>query len=50
MHATYYRPEVSKDLPLTMPKYEETKWKSKKEVDKLNETRGSFRFYRGLYQ
>ena len=31
MHATYYRPGgVSKDLPLTMPKYEETKWKSKK--------------------
>ena len=40
MHATYYRPGgVSKDLPLTMPKYEETKWKSKKEVDKLNEAR-----------
>tara|TARA_B100001113_G_C21099398_1_gene618074 strand:- start:625 stop:1878 length:1254 start_codon:yes stop_codon:yes gene_type:complete len=40
MHATYYRPGgVSKDLPLNMPKYEETKWKSKKEVNKLNEAR-----------
>ena len=40
MHATYYRPGgVSKDLPLEMPKYEETKWKSKKEIDQLNESR-----------
>jgi NADH-quinone oxidoreductase subunit D len=40
MHATYYRPGgVSRDLPTTMPKYEETKWKSKKEVMKLNESR-----------
>ena len=40
MHATYYRPGgVAKDLPLHMPKYEESKWKSKKEVTKLNESR-----------
>ena len=44
MHATYYRPGgVAKDLPLNMPKYEESKWKSKKEVTKLNEAReGTF--------
>ena len=40
MHATYYRPGgVAKDLPLEMPKYEESKWKSKKDVNKLNESR-----------
>jgi len=40
MHATYYRPGgVAKDLPLKMPRYEETKWKTKKDVDKLNESR-----------
>ena len=40
MHATYYRPGgVAKDLPLHMPKYEKSKWKSKKEVAKLNEAR-----------
>ena len=40
MHATYYRPGgVARDLPLEMPKYTETKWKSKKEINKLNESR-----------
>ncbi len=40
MHATYYRPGgVSRDLPDTMPKYEYTKWQSKKDIDALNENR-----------
>ena len=40
MHATYYRPGgVNRDLPNTMPKYKESKWHSKKEVDKLNQNR-----------
>jgi NADH-quinone oxidoreductase subunit D len=40
LHATYYRPGgVARDLPDTMPKYQVSKWKSKKEVDKLNEVR-----------
>ena len=28
-----------RDSPLKMPRYEETKWKTKKDVDKLNESR-----------
>lgn len=40
MHATYYRPGgVNRDLPNSMPKYKESKWHSKKEVDKLNQNR-----------
>ena len=40
LHATYYRPGgVARDLPDTMPKYEPSKWHSKKEVDKLNQVR-----------
>jgi len=40
MHATYYRPGgVNRDLPNIMPKYKESKWHSKKEVDKLNQNR-----------
>ena len=40
MHATYYRPGgVYRDLPEFMPKYQQTKWRSKKEVDRLNEIR-----------
>jgi NADH-quinone oxidoreductase subunit D len=40
MHATYYRPGgVNRDLPNVMPKYKESKWHSKKEVDKLNQNR-----------
>ncbi|HID83298.1 MAG TPA: NADH-quinone oxidoreductase subunit D [Chromatiales bacterium] len=40
LHATYYRPGgVYRDLPDTMPKYEVTKWRSKKEIDRLNEVR-----------
>ena len=40
MHATYYRPGgVNRDLPNVMPKYKESKWHSKKEVDKLNKNR-----------
>jgi NADH-quinone oxidoreductase subunit D len=40
MHATYYRPGgVYKDLPESMPKYQASKWRSKKSVMKLNAIR-----------
>ena len=40
MHATYYRPGgVYRDLPNKMPQYEETSWRTLKEVTKLNENR-----------
>jgi len=40
MHATYYRPGgVYRDLPETMPKYQASKWRSQKEVDRLNTIR-----------
>ncbi|MCK5726614.1 MAG: NADH-quinone oxidoreductase subunit D [Thiotrichaceae bacterium] len=40
MHATYYRPGgVYRDLPDTMPQYEESRWKSAGKVKDLNESR-----------
>ncbi len=40
MHATYYRPGgVYRDLPNKMAQYKYTKYKSKKETDKLNAVR-----------
>ena len=40
MHATYYRPGgVYRDLPDSMPKYQPSKWRKQKEVDRLNEAR-----------
>jgi NADH-quinone oxidoreductase subunit D len=40
MHATYYRPGgVYRDLPDAMPKYRESKWRSDKELRRMNETR-----------
>src|SRR5210317_2376441 len=40
MHATYYRPGgVARDLPDAMPQYLESRWRSKKEADALNENR-----------
>ncbi|MCH8307072.1 MAG: NADH-quinone oxidoreductase subunit D [Proteobacteria bacterium] len=40
MHATYYRPGgVYRDLPEVMPKYQASKWRSKKSVAKLNAIR-----------
>ncbi|MEE8539288.1 MAG: NADH-quinone oxidoreductase subunit D [Woeseiaceae bacterium] len=40
MHATYYRPGgVYRDLPESMPKYQASKWRSKKSVAKLNAIR-----------
>ena len=40
MHATYYRPGgVYRDLPESMPKYQESKFRSKKELDQLNASR-----------
>lgn len=40
MHATYYRPGgVYRDLPEQMPLYKESKWRSTKEIAKLNENR-----------
>src|SRR5258706_5958298 len=40
MHATYYRPGgVYRDLPETMPKYQQSQWRSKKDAERLNERR-----------
>ena len=40
MHATYYRPGgVFRDLPEAMPKYFASRWRSQKEVDRLNAIR-----------
>src|ERR687892_790615 len=40
MHATYYRPGgVYRDLPAQMPRYQPSKWRTQKEVDRLNEAR-----------
>lgn len=40
MHATYYRPGgVYRDLPGRMPRYEYSKFRSRREVDQLNEYR-----------
>jgi NADH-quinone oxidoreductase subunit D len=42
MHATYYRPGgVYRDLPAEMPKYQVSRWRPQKEVDRLNEARAS---------
>ena len=40
MHATYYRPGgVYRDLPDIMPKYQESKFRSKRELDRMNSIR-----------
>jgi hypothetical protein len=40
MHATYYRPGgVYRDLPHEMPKYQSSQFRSRKEIDRLNEAR-----------
>jgi len=40
MHATYYRPGgVYRDLPDSMPRYQASRWRSKKDADRLNEAR-----------
>jgi NADH-quinone oxidoreductase subunit D len=40
MHATYYRPGgVYRDMPDSMPKYQASKWRNQKEIDRLNENR-----------
>ncbi|QLH42710.1 MAG: NADH-quinone oxidoreductase subunit D [Coxiellaceae bacterium] len=40
MHATYYRPGgVYRDLPDKMPQYQPSPWRTKKEIDDLNEPR-----------
>ena len=40
MHATYYRPGgVYRDLPDSMPKYQPSKWRTQKDVDRRNERR-----------
>ena len=40
MHATYYRPGgVYRDLPDSMPQYQTSKWRSEKEVRRLNSDR-----------
>ena len=41
MHATYYRPGgVHRDLPDTMPRYQASKWRSQKDADRFNVSRG----------
>src|SRR6056297_1000833 len=41
MHATYYRPGgVYRDLPETMPKVGETRWRKAKDLERLNRWRG----------
>lgn len=40
MHATYYRPGgVIRDLPDSMPQYQASRWKSEKEIERLNANR-----------
>ena len=40
MHATYYRPGgVYRDLPDTMPRYQPSRFRSQKDIDRLNERR-----------
>lgn len=40
MHATYYRPGgVARDLPETMPQYKPSKWRTNKDLERLNEAR-----------
>jgi NADH-quinone oxidoreductase subunit D len=40
MHATYYRPGgVYRDLPLEMPQYKDSRFRSKKTLERLNEAR-----------
>jgi NADH-quinone oxidoreductase subunit D len=40
MHATYYRPGgVNRDLPDSMPKYQVSKWRNQKQIDRLNQAR-----------
>ena len=40
MHATYYRPGgVYRDLPESMPKYQESRFRSKQELDRMNANR-----------
>ncbi len=40
MHATYYRPGgVYRDLPDSMPQYQASKWRSEKEIKRLNADR-----------
>jgi NADH-quinone oxidoreductase subunit D len=40
MHATYYRPGgVYRDLPETMPRYQPSRWRSQREVDRINAAR-----------
>jgi NADH-quinone oxidoreductase subunit D len=41
MHATYYRPGgVHRDLPENMPRYQASKWRSQKDADRFNASRG----------
>ncbi|HPE60138.1 MAG TPA: NADH-quinone oxidoreductase subunit D [Thiolinea sp.] len=40
MHATYYRPGgVGRDLPDSMPQYEPSRWRSEKDLKRLNSNR-----------
>src|SRR5215475_3245305 len=40
MHATYYRPGgVYRDLPATMPRYQPSRFRSRREIERLNDAR-----------
>ena len=40
LHATYYRPGgVARDLPDAMPQYQESRWRGKNEIARLNQNR-----------
>jgi len=40
LHATYYRPGgVARDLPDSMPQYQESRWRGKHEVERMNANR-----------
>ncbi len=42
MHATYYRPGgVYRDLPASMPRYQESRWRSKRDTARMNEARSA---------
>ena len=52
MHATYYRPGgVYRDLPDSMPQYQQSQWRSKKDVGSLEQPplRRAARFHRGFH-
>ncbi len=53
MHATYYRPGgVYRDLPEAMPRHQPSRWRSQKQIDRLNAARDRLAagFHRGVHR